>query len=76
MWYVDSSWDRFSTFRNTEETADKDQNLQDDITVIPKALRFREPERVSRVTILFIAHQDRDKSNQSTRKHDKTGPPT
>lgn len=51
---MDSSWDRFSTFRNTESTADKVQTLQDDITVIPKALGFSEPERGSHVTILFI----------------------
>lgn len=36
MWYVDSSWDRFSTFRNTEDTADKVQTLWDAIPVIPQ----------------------------------------
>lgn len=54
MWYADSSSDRPSTFRNTEDTADNVQSLEDDIIVIPKSLCFSEPQHVSRKMILFI----------------------
>lgn len=54
MWYADSSSDRPSTFRNTEDTADSVQRLEDDIIVIPKSLCSSGQQHVSRKMILFI----------------------
>lgn len=54
MWYADSSLDRPSTFRNTGDTADNVQSLEDDVAVIPESLCFSEPQHVGHKLILFI----------------------